>query len=61
MFHEVMLNCHFTPAQISEFTLPQLLCLSSKRPPNEKKLESAADYAAIVEADARREKEWMAS
>lgn len=60
-YHEIMINCHYTPGQINDFTIPHLLCLSSKKPPTEKKLESASDYQAVIEEDARREKEWMGS
>jgi hypothetical protein len=53
-----MSNLHYTPEQLSGFTLPQFLCLTNKKPPSEKKLESMSEFSKILEEDARKEREW---
>lgn len=54
-----MTNLHYTPEQLSRFTLLQILCLHSDKPPTEKKLESMAEFGKMLEEDARKEKEWF--
>ncbi len=56
-----MQKLHYTPGQINEFTLPQIMCLMSKEPPTEKKIETMADFKKVLDEDARKEKEWMGS
>lgn len=54
-----MVNLHYTPEQLSRFTLPQFLCLLAKAPPTEKKLESMADFQKVIDEESRKEKEWF--
>jgi len=56
-----MVNLHYTPEQVSRFTIPQVLCLMNKKPPTEKKLESMSEFSKLLEEDARREKDWFTS
>ena len=41
-----------TPQAIGKLTLPQLLCLSNERPPNQKQITSPEEYARIEREEA---------
>lgn len=54
-----MVNLHYTAEQVSGFTIPQVLCLMNKKPPDDRKLESMSEFSKILEADAMKEREWF--
>lgn len=53
-----MTQLQYTPEQINGFTVPQMACLLSEKPPGEKKVESQAEWQRIAEEEARRQEEW---
>lgn len=53
-----MRHIHYSPKQLSEFTLPQMMALLSEKLPTERKLESMAEFSKIIEEEARKEQEW---
>ena len=54
-----MTRVYFTPKQLGEFTLPQLLCLMNEKLSSGQRIESAAAYMELVEARKKEEEGWL--
>ena len=55
----MMTELHWTPEQIGKLTLPHLIILTHKEPPDSgRRLKNAEDFNAYLREEARRERAW---
>jgi hypothetical protein len=53
-----MAELHWPPSVIRDLTVLELVCLMNDRPPGRRRMESAAEYQAMIRIEAEEERAW---
>lgn len=53
-----MTQLNLTPSQVGDYTIPQVMCLMSDAPRETERATDFSQYKAILDREAKAEKEW---